>query len=211
MWLWRVTVAFAFFHCNSRYKLEVLTCVVDMCFAKYFNFLTFTCLSVVQNETEWNTHTNTQRNINKHKNANTNTKYTKTHKRANTQWRVLGFISFRIFRFSLVWAVILHTQTQKPHTNTHTHTNAHTQTHTCPICQYKSPVCQLCNVPTNNSIYCLTLSSAAFRSWKEVTADRSIWIGQVCEDFRKDIKDLSDVGWLKIGISCLWVGMSSRQ
>jgi len=34
MWLWRVTVAFAFFHYNSQYKVEVLSCVVDMCFAK---------------------------------------------------------------------------------------------------------------------------------------------------------------------------------
>ena len=43
---------FGFFRCNSRYKLEVLPCVVDMCIAKYFNFLNFTCLSVVQNETD---------------------------------------------------------------------------------------------------------------------------------------------------------------
>ena len=92
-----------------------------------------------QNETHTHKHTKKHK-----KNANTNKIYTKTHNRTHTMKEILGFISWRIFRISLVCAVILHTQTQKPHTNTQktTHTHTHVLSVNINLQSVRSAMCQ---------------------------------------------------------------------
>jgi hypothetical protein len=122
MWLWRVTVAFAFFQYNFLYKMEVLTCAVDKSFVKYYNFLTFTCLSVVQNETR--THTQTHKEIQTNTKMLTQTQNTQKHTNAHTQYEIhfrVHFIS-NFLNFTYLSCDFTHTNTQKTtHTQTHTH------------------------------------------------------------------------------------------
>jgi hypothetical protein len=96
-----------------------------------------------------------------------------------------------------------HTPAHPPHTHTHTHTNTHTHKHTphthpththhthTPHTHPKHRQSPSAICHTNNPVSSLTLPSAVPRIWTEVI-DRSIWNGQICEDFHKENNYFSD-------------------